>query len=80
MPNMDGFECTEKIENLIKEKKILYVPIVAITANIVTADIDKCFNAGMKAYLPKPFTFLQLRKVMDDFLKIEPITIMQQKS
>jgi hypothetical protein len=54
MPVMDGYETTHTIRQM--DKKISQIPIVALTANATKADIDKCLNAGMNAFLPKPFT------------------------
>ena len=49
MPMMDGFEATALIRK--KDKKI---PIVALTANTMKGDVEKCLAAGMNDYLPKP--------------------------
>ncbi len=54
MPEMDGIEATEAIRALEKENKNGTVFIVALTANTVAADRDRCFEAGMSAYLNKP--------------------------
>lgn len=51
MPIMDGFEATRMIR---KELDIL-TPIVAMTANVMVQDIEKCLKAGMDAHIGKPF-------------------------
>lgn len=51
MPRMDGIETTEK---LIKQLGIK-TPIVALSANALKTEIDRCFKAGMVDYLTKPF-------------------------
>lgn len=51
MPRMDGIETTEK---LIKEFGIK-TPIVALSANALKTEIDRCYAAGMVDYLTKPF-------------------------
>lgn len=50
MPIMNGFEATEYIRNKLN----LNVPIVALTADVTTVDIDKCKAVGMNDYLSKP--------------------------
>ena len=51
MPIMDGYEATRIIRN---ELNIL-IPIVAMTANVMVQDIEKCLSAGMDAHIGKPF-------------------------
>jgi len=53
MPVMDGFEATSKIRALPRiDAKA--VPIIAMTADTYSADIQKCFSAGMNAHVSKP--------------------------
>ena len=67
LPEMDGYEITKFIrENEKKTKE--HVPIIALTANALENDRDKCINAGMDDYLAKPFTAQELYTVMDKFL------------
>ena len=54
MPVMNGFQATRIIVDMIKKNKIPDVPIVAVTANITTADVETCRSAGMSFYIPKP--------------------------
>lgn len=51
MPVMGGLESTRNI----REKLKLETPIIALTANAIKGDDDKCFNAGMDDYVSKPF-------------------------
>jgi|GEM_PF-777852 len=51
MPIMDGYEATRIIR---KELNVL-TPIVAMTANVMVQDIEKCIAAGMDAHIGKPF-------------------------
>ncbi|MCH4887673.1 response regulator [Acidaminobacter sp. JC074] len=52
MPEMDGFEATRHI----REKEFIETPIVAMTANALKSDLDRCIEAGMNDYLVKPLT------------------------
>ena len=55
MPLMDGYEATEKIRETEKEKNRAPSFIVAVTANAIPEDKEKCFNVGMNDYVTKPF-------------------------
>ena len=52
MPIMDGIEATKIIR---EEMKILDMPIIALTANVMKDDIAHYFEIGMNGYIPKPF-------------------------
>ncbi len=57
LPELNGFEITAEIRKWEKEKGIEHgIPIVALTANTLDNDKEKCLNAGMNDYLPKPFS------------------------
>jgi PAS domain S-box-containing protein len=53
MPVMDGFEATSRIRAL-EDELGYHVPIVALTANAIEGDRQRCLDAGMDAYLSKP--------------------------
>jgi len=55
MPVMDGYECTSKIRLLEGDRK--HTPIIAITANALEGDCEKCIEAGMDDYIKKPINF-----------------------
>jgi signal transduction histidine kinase/CheY-like chemotaxis protein len=54
MPGMDGYSCTRVIRSL-SDEGIRNIHIVAFTASVIRTDIQKCFEAGMNGYIPKPF-------------------------
>jgi len=53
MPEMDGYEATQKIRELDIEKART-IPIIAMTANVFKDDIELCYKAGMNGHLGKP--------------------------
>jgi len=60
MPEMDGYDATEQIRAQEAANKREAVPIVALTANVMPKDIERCFESGMNDYLAKPFKRNQL--------------------
>jgi PAS domain S-box-containing protein len=53
MPEMNGFEATQHIRNKMKSPKST-IPIIALTADVTKADVDKCSEVGMNEYVSKP--------------------------
>ena len=73
MPEMDGFEGTGALRRLENEsalpRKIAgRLPIVALTANAIQGDREKCLAAGMDDYLSKPVSAQDLRKTLEKWL------------
>ncbi len=66
MPNMNGIDATKVIRNELK----LTVPIIALTANAITGESDKCIEVGMNDYLSKPFDPKDLNFKMAKWLDI----------
>lgn len=66
MPVMDGFEATKAIRAL--EAPVSQVPIIAVTANVMEGQRDKCLAAGMNDYLPKPINKDVLGKAVDRWI------------
>ena len=61
LPEMNGYEITKAIREIEHERgEENPVPIIAITANTLDNDRERCFSVGMNEYLPKPFTSEQL--------------------
>ncbi|MDI1304157.1 MAG: ATP-binding protein [bacterium] len=50
MPEMNGFEATRHIRTVMNSK----IPIIALTADVTSADVEKCIAAGMNDYVSKP--------------------------
>jgi len=58
MPEMDGYDATRFIRRTIPTKRQPW--IIALTANAMTGDEEKCLEVGMDAYLSKPLVFAGL--------------------
>jgi two-component system, sensor histidine kinase and response regulator len=63
MPEMDGYETTSEIR--LNGGKHSRIPIVALTANALRGDRDKCVSAGMDDYISKPFQIDELSAVIN---------------
>ena len=71
MPVMDGIVATARIREL--EQGRARIPIVALTANAMAGDYEKCMAAGMDSFLTKPLNVERLREVLDNFgLRVRP--------
>jgi CheY-like chemotaxis protein len=67
MPEMDGFETTRTIRAFPGAKSKL--PIMAMTANVTTDEIAKCFESGMDDYISKPFVMQELLNKIGKLVK-----------
>ncbi|HEX8507395.1 MAG TPA: PAS domain S-box protein [Hymenobacter sp.] len=65
MPVMNGFEATEYIRNELHLK----VPIIALTADVTTVDVEKCKAVGMNDYISKPIDDKVLYSKISKYLK-----------
>ena len=61
MPEMDGYETTQKIR---REHKNSTLPIIAVTAKAMKGDREKCIEAGASDYITKPVKIDQLLSLM----------------
>jgi len=61
MPEMDGYETTQKIR---REHKNTSLPIIAVTAKAMKGDREKCIEAGASDYITKPLKIDQLLSLM----------------
>lgn len=68
MPLMDGYEATGIIRKLEIYQKRERTPIIALTANAMAGDNDKCFEAGMDDYISKPLRQSDLERVLIKWL------------
>ena len=68
MPVMDGFAATAAIRAIESRHGRARQPIVALTADALAGDSEKCLSAGMDDYLAKPFGLGDLRAVLERWL------------
>ena len=68
MPIMDGFEMSQAIRRAELEQGLDRTPIIAITANALKGDADKCFASGMDDYIAKPVEICTLEQKLHLFL------------
>ena len=54
MPRMDGWQATRQLR---ARPHLAHIPVIAITGHVTGEDLDRAFEAGCVDYLPKPFTY-----------------------
>ena len=65
MPEMDGYEAIGKMKNNDELKDI---PVIAITAQAMTGDREKCLEAGADGYLSKPVNVDELMQILKQLI------------
>lgn len=70
MPVMDGCEATRSIRSL-KREDASSVPIIALTGNAGTKDVESAMQAGMNDYMVKPIQMKLLAKIMSEYILLE---------
>ncbi len=70
MPVLDGFETTEAIRSAQVGKTNQFVPIIAMTANAMQGDKEKCLEVGMTDYISKPIDPQALKLILSKYLKV----------
>ncbi|WP_394202721.1 ATP-binding protein [Shewanella waksmanii] len=68
MPNKDGYELAASLKASQKQQGNR-IPIIAITANALLGEAEKCLAAGMDDYLAKPIEMVKLKKVLQQWLQ-----------
>ncbi|MBT4639827.1 MAG: response regulator, partial [Deltaproteobacteria bacterium] len=68
MPEMDGFETTARIREKTGGRT---VPIIALTANAMAGDRERCLQAGMDDYISKPIDRKKLYKILAKWVLVE---------
>ncbi|KAJ9621591.1 hypothetical protein H2203_007078 [Taxawa tesnikishii (nom. ined.)] len=83
MPNKDGYQTCREIRKWEKKNNYPYLPIIALSANVLGDVYSKCVEAGFNSYVTKPVDFKELSTVMLTFLDPaepgKPIEFMRRK-
>ncbi len=75
MPEMDGIEATRRIREREKSAgDACRLPVIALTANSIEDERERCLAAGMDDYLSKPFSLADLQGTILPWLKRSGIT------
>jgi two-component system, sensor histidine kinase and response regulator len=75
MPRMDGFAATRAIREREAALGLARRPIIALTANAIAGDRERCLAAGMDDYLSKPFDLTQLRGVLARWIPEKAVAV-----
>lgn len=67
MPEMNGYEATEYIRNQLK----LTIPIIAMTADALPGEKEKCISFGMTDYISKPIKAIDLKNLISTYINID---------
>lgn len=67
MPEMNGYEATEYIRNQLK----LTIPIIAMTADALPGEKEKCIGFGMTDYISKPIKAIDLKNLISTYINID---------
>ena len=65
MPEMNGYKATEEIRKIDSQKDI---PIIALTAGTIVGEKEKCIEAGMNDYIPKPIEKENLKNIISKWI------------
>ena len=70
MPRMDGYTAANKIK---EQPKFAHIPIIAMTANTMEADLTKAKESGMQGYIAKPIEVQTMFEVIAEHLTQKPL-------
>src|SRR5262249_24811436 len=71
MPRMDGYELTRRLRATEAEHNGLRTPIIAVTADAMKGEEERCLAIGMDAYLVKPVSIDRLRATLEPWLPVQ---------
>lgn len=77
MPNLSGYDLAKAIRKeaaQYDDEEIVFTRIIAITANALKGEAQKCFSVGMDDYLTKPVELVKLNEVLQRWLPRNPET------
>ena len=67
MPEMDGFECTRRLRQPESGVRNPGIPVIAMTANAMSGDREKCLASGMNDYISKPIDATQFALMLEQW-------------
>lgn len=65
MPEMDGYQALAKME---KDAELKDLPVIAVTAQAMIGDRERCLDAGAVGYISKPVNVEELLKILNNYL------------
>ena len=83
MPEMDGYEATGRIREAETKRGVPAherLPVIAVTASAVKGDRERCIDAGMDEYLPKPFHQAELHALLSRWLPLAPANVAARRA
>jgi two-component system, sensor histidine kinase and response regulator len=70
MPEMDGLEATARLRKKEKDRGVIRLPVIALTAHATKGDQERCLAAGMDGYLTKPIRPKQLDELLQKYVTL----------
>lgn len=67
MPRKDGYQACREIRTWERQEGFRKLPIIALSANVMSDVQDKCVSAGFSDYVTKPVDFIDLSRAMSKF-------------
>ncbi|KAI9825747.1 MAG: hypothetical protein M1819_000465 [Sarea resinae] len=84
MPNKDGYETCREIRGWERQNNYVendLIPIIALSANVMSDVVDKCVAAGFNDYVAKPVNFMELSRALTNLLDpTKPHELMRHRS
>jgi CheY-like chemotaxis protein len=71
MPEMDGYDLAQRIREAEAEGRETRTPLIAVTANALKGEEQRCLGIGMDAYITKPIGMDKLRATLERWLSVE---------
>lgn len=75
MPLMDGYQLSQSIRLEEKKQGSNEIPILALTANVLKGEADRCKAAGMNDYMAKPVSLVDLKNMLDTWMPKHEVSI-----